>query len=70
MSVAAIVLPVLLAVVSAATRSQSKESMPAIWGPGDRLQIPKEELDAGTPIEPYAPFTAGAAGMPAADPDS
>jgi hypothetical protein len=63
------VLSVLFAtVVLAATRSKSIESTPAIWGAfGYRLQVPKGDLDAGTPLGPYAPFTAGTAGVPTGD---
>jgi hypothetical protein len=68
-SFTAIVLSVLLAtVVLTATRSNSNGSTPEIGGAiGHRLELLNEELDAGTPIEPYAPFTAGAAGVPASD---
>jgi hypothetical protein len=71
-SITAIVLSVSLAtVVLAVSRSKSIESTPVIWGAfGYHLQPPKEDLDAGTPIEPYAPFTAGAAGVPTGDSDS
>jgi hypothetical protein len=64
-SITSILLSASLATAAlAATTSKSIETTPAILATCDCPELPEQYLDAGTPIQPYTPFTAGAPVVP------